>query len=162
MLLISDREPLAWLLTSGQFAVPAGRGASVPPVGARLFLYTTRGCYRNPERDRGRIIGVATVTRGVAHLDAPVEFRGRQFSEGFSLEIHGIAPYGQGVELAPLAGRLHALPDAATWSVRLRRSIVPFDGEDEAMIDALLAPLLVPPDQALPKYLIACRVPSPA
>ena len=96
LLLISDREPLAWLLTTGRFAVPSNRGASVPPVGSTLFVYMTRGCYRNPGRDRGRIIGIATVTEGVAHLAEPVEFRGRQFTEGFAVEIQGIAPYRRG------------------------------------------------------------------
>jgi hypothetical protein len=162
LLLISDREPLAWLLTTGRFAVPSSRGASVPQVGSTLFLYATRGCFRNPGRDRGRIIGIATVTQGVAHLAESVEFRGRQFTEGFAVEIQGIVPYGQGVELAPLAGHLHALPDAATWSVRLRRSIVSLDEPDEAMVRELLEPMLLPLDRAIGEYLTACRVPHPA
>jgi hypothetical protein len=162
LLLISDREPLAWLLMTGRFAVPSTRGASVPPVGSTLFLYTTRGCYRNPGRDRGRIIGVANVTEGVEHLAESVEFRGRQFTEGFAVEIQGIAPYGEGVELAPLAGHLHALPDAATWSVRLRRSIVSLDEQDETTVRELLDMMLIPLDQAIEGYKNACRVPDPA
>ena len=162
LLLISDREPLAWLLTTGRFAVPSGRGASVPQVGSTLFIYTTRGCFRNPGRDRGRIIGIATVSQGVAHLAESVEFRGRQFTEGFAVEIRGVAPCGHGVELAPLAGHLHALPDTATWSVRLRRSIVSLDESDEAMVRELLEPMLMPLDRAIDGYLTACRVPHPA
>jgi hypothetical protein len=154
LLLIADREPLAWLLTTGRFAVPSARGASVPQVGSTLFLYTTRGCFRNPGRDRGRIVGVATVTQGVTHLAESVEFRGRQFSEGFAVEIQR--------ELAPLAGHLHALPDAATWSVRLRRSIVSLDEPDEAMVRELLEPMLMPLDWVIDGYLTACRVPHPA
>ena len=85
----------------------------------------------------------------MAHLAEPVE-------------IQGVAPYGQGVELAPLAGHLNALPDAATWSVRLRRSIVSLDEPDEATVRELLDPMLMPPDRAIDEYLIACRVPYPA
>jgi hypothetical protein len=107
-------------------------------------------------------MGIANVTEGVAHLAESVEFRGRQFTEGFAVEIQGIAPYGQGVELAPLAGHLHALPDVATWSVRLRRSIVSLDEQDEATVRKQLDPILIPLDQAIEGYLNACRVPDPA
>jgi hypothetical protein len=68
----------------------------------------------------------------------------------------------RGVELAPLAGHLHALPDVATWSVRLRRSIVSLDEQDEAKVRKQLDPMLIPLDQAIEGYLNACRVPDPA
>jgi hypothetical protein len=61
LLLISDREALAWVLSEQQFAFPQGRVKSIPPVGSGVLLYTTRGCYRNPTRDRGLVMGLATV-----------------------------------------------------------------------------------------------------
>jgi hypothetical protein len=56
ILLASDREPLAWLPREQRFAVPEAR-ASAPACDSRLLPYTTRGCYRNPTRDRGLVIG---------------------------------------------------------------------------------------------------------
>ena len=158
LLLISDREPLAWLLTTGRFAVPAARSSSVPAPGSTVFLYTTRACYRNPGRDRGRIIGEAEVIEGVKHLGHPVAFRGRQYAEGFALKITGVAPYSSGVELARLVGALHALPDPNTWSVRLRRSLVPLDDHDEKLVRDALTPMLQPLDAVIADYLVACRV----
>ncbi len=64
-----------------------------------------------------------------------------------------------GVELAPLVGRLDAFPDASTWSVRLRRSVVPLSDHDTTLIRAMLAPLVRPLDEYLDAYLAACRVP---
>jgi hypothetical protein len=61
LLIVSDRKPLAWLREQ-RFAVPAGRASSAPAKGTRLLLYTTRGCYRNPGRDRGLDLEV-TVTK---------------------------------------------------------------------------------------------------
>lgn len=104
-------------------------------------------------------MGVAHISRGVSHLDRPVAFRGREFTEGFALEVTDIARFGSGVELAPLAGKLHALPDPATWSVRLRRSLVPLDAHDERLIRGQLEPMVSPLDAVIDDYLTACRVP---
>jgi hypothetical protein len=162
LLLISDREPLAWLLMTLPLrsafhprSVGPTRGLDAVPVHDAWVLPESRARSRS-------VIGVANVTEGVEHLAESVEFRGPQFTEGFAVEIQGIAPYGEGVELAPLAGHLHALPDAATWSVRLRRSIVSLDEQDETTVRELLDPMLIPLDQAIEGYKNACRVPDPA
>jgi hypothetical protein len=96
MLVISDREPLAWLLTGAHFAVPAGRGASVPP-GARDSSSTRRAGATGTRNG----IGVESSVSRPSLKRWPTWKRqlgseGRQFSEGFGLEIHGIAPYGRG------------------------------------------------------------------
>src|SRR5258708_10752130 len=87
LLIISDREALAWILSTQRMAFPPRRGRSVPELqpGDNLLLYTTRGCFRNPSRDRGRVIARATVNSAVSHLDVFVEFGGRTFPVGCSL-----------------------------------------------------------------------------
>jgi hypothetical protein len=101
LLIIGDREPLAWILTDGMMAFPAHRSkdAGQVDVGDRLFLYTTRGCFHSPGRDRGRIIGEATVTSAVATLKKPVEFGEHAYSLGCSLDITGLAPRDEGPEM---------------------------------------------------------------
>jgi hypothetical protein len=71
-----------------------------------------------------------------------VRFRDRAFEVGFRVRIEGVAAPHDGAELAPLAGQLDALPDAATWSVRMRRSLLPLSDRDATMILDLLDPKL--------------------
>lgn len=53
---------------------------------------------------------------------------------------------------------MDALPDAASWSARLRRSLVPLSLSDSRMLLAALKPTLRPVQEQLPAYLVACRV----
>lgn len=160
LLVISDREPLAWLLREHRFAIPAARMSSAPAKGTRLLLYTTRGCYRNPTRDRGLVMGVATVTSNARLLDEPVVFVGREFRGGFDVAIEGVAPPHDGVELGQFAGKLDALPDARSWSARLRRSVIPLTARDASRLFARLRPSLQPLSGQLLSYLEACHVQS--
>ncbi|MGW4321111.1 hypothetical protein ACWEMW_18245 [Streptomyces sp. NPDC004684] len=79
--------------------------------GDEVLLYTTRGCYGNPTRDQGRVIGLATLTSEVSTLREPVRFKERRFTEGCSLRIHALTPFGEGVALRDLVGRLQVFPD---------------------------------------------------
>src|SRR6202051_2908697 len=64
LLVIGERDALAWVLTTQRMAVPDYRSREVSALepGDQLFLYTTRGCFHNPTRDRGRVVGVAKAT----------------------------------------------------------------------------------------------------
>lgn len=104
-----------------------------------LLLYTTRGCFHNPTRDRGRVIGEARVADTVERLEEPVRFDDREYPTGCALVLDLLAPLGQGIELAPLVPRLAAFPDPKSWSVRMRRSLVGLDGRDTVLIRRLLA-----------------------
>lgn len=160
LLVISDREPLLWLLTEQRWALTSGRASKAPAEGDELLLYTTRGCYRNPTRDRGLVMGRATVTSEPKQLHRPVVFRDREFSTGFSVDVTGVAALHTGVELAPLAGSLSFLPDPATWSVRLRRSLIPLDDDDAATVSERLDPLLRPREKVLTDYQAAAKLSS--
>src|SRR5262245_37317767 len=109
LLPIADREPLAWILRERRTAFGDHRArdaASLVP-GDVLFLYTTRGCFRNPTRDRGRVIGRATVTRKAWRAEQVPTFGDREYPNVVELDIESIAPLREGVELAPLVPRLH-------------------------------------------------------
>jgi hypothetical protein len=162
LLLISDREPLAWLLREQRFAMPANRASSAPTDGTQLLLYTTRGCYRNPGRDRGLVMGVATVAGDAEVLDEPVRFRDREYQVGFGLAIDGLAEPHDGVELAPLAGELDALPEPATWSVGMRRTLLPLSDRDARLILDKLEPKLRNRSDVLADYLRECKVTTTA
>jgi hypothetical protein len=155
LLPIADREPLAWILREQRtaFGENRARDARALEVGDVLYLYTTRGCFRNPTRDRGRIIGRATV-RASARREARLpSFGSREFPYVVELRIETLAPFREGLELAPLVPRLkRTFPDPASWSVRMRRALVPLDGRDAAEIERRLALLVVLYEQALPSY----------
>lgn len=159
LLIIGDREPLAWILSEGLMAFPAHRSHDAGQVseGDRLFLYTTRGCFHNPGRDRGRVIGEATVSTGVSTLKTPVEFGERSYSLGCSLDITGLAPRDEGPEMTGLVDDLHLLPDTKSWGVRLRRVLAPLDKHDVGVLHKKLQPLMRPINQSRGGYLERTR-----
>ena len=141
LLPIADRDPLAWILAEQRTAFPARRSQEAQRLrrGDRLFLYATRGCFHNPTRDRGRVIGAAGVSAAAAALDEPVRFGGREFPIGVELRIELLAPRHEGVELAPLVQRLDAFPEAHSRSARMRRALVPLGARDAALLERELA-----------------------
>lgn len=158
LLVISDREPPAWLLRTSSFAIPAARAASAPRPGATLLLYTTRGCYGNPGRDRGLVMGVAQVTSEPRRLPAPVAFRGHEYLIGLGLDLRGVCPVREGVELGPLQGWLDLLPADGPWSYPLRKSVVSLSDHDATLIRGRPEPLLRPGSEVLPAYARAARL----
>lgn len=153
LLIIGDREALGWILTEGRTAFPSGRRSEVAALaeGDELFLYTTRGCFKNPTRDRGRVIGTATVASPVAHLDEPVRFGDRAFPIGCALEIGPLAPFGAGVELQPIVSDLDAFGRSAhAWSIQLRRPLVRLSDDDARGMRARLE--TVTTDHSMERY----------
>jgi len=141
LLPISDRDALAWILREERTALPAHRrgDASRLEAGDRLLLYTTRGCFRNPTRDRGRVIGVATVAREPRDLDEPVHFGDREYAIGIDFQLDVLLPRDGGVELAPLVPKLReSFPNQRAWSARLRRALVPVTPRDAAKLERQL------------------------
>lgn len=133
---------------------------SAPPQGQvaklaaddRLFLYATRGAWRNPTRDRGRIIGTAVARSAVRMLSVHFELAGRTFVSGCSLEIEGLVPYPNGLELQPLVKQLAAFPRTDAWSIYLRRALRPLPASDADLLDGLLMPMLASRQRALHTY----------
>ena len=123
LLVIGDREALGWILAEQRMAFPS---MSRPHVGTlatgdTLLLYTTRGCFRNPTKDRGRIIGEATSRRASPALDKPVSFGGRRFPAGCVISLQRLVPLGHGVEVVPLLDELDGIrSDQKAWAYQLR------------------------------------------
>ncbi len=165
LLIIGDREPLAWILTDGMMAFPAHRNRDAAQVsqGDRLFLYTTRGCFHSPGRDRGRVIGEATVTSAVSSLKEPVQFGEHSYSLGCSLDITGLAPRDKGPEMIGVVNDLHLFPNAnpKSWGVRLRRVLAPIDKHDAGVLHKQLSRVMRPVEQSRPGYLERTRFATP-
>jgi len=162
LLVLSDATALAWVLSEQRMAFPAGRRAKAADleVGDELLIYTTRGCFNNPVRDRGMVTGLALVKSALYDLHKPVEFAGRRFTSGCDLSIEGLAGVHRGVELKPLVPELRAFPDPAHWSAWLRRALVPLDEHDADRLKSQLVPLLEPYSRHLEAYAEAARLAS--
>lgn len=156
LLVIGDREALAWVLSAQRTAFPSDRRMEVRALrpADRLFIYTTRACFKNPNRDRGRVIGTASVASPVTPLDDPPSFFNRVFPVGCALRLATLAPYQEGVELAPLTPHLDAFDGSGhLWSMRLRRPLVPLTKTDAAKLDERLDRLQRTPAEVLGPYL---------
>lgn len=146
LLIIGDRAALSWVVTAQRMAFPAGRFKAARALGQcdEVFLYTTRGCFRNPTRDLGRVIGRAMITSPVCVLDELVVFNERSHSEGCRLEVSGLAPFREGMVLRDLVPRLSVFPAPATWSVRMRRASLTLPLADAELVRTGREPLLRP------------------
>lgn len=155
LLPIADRELLAWIVREQRtaFADHRARDAAALEPGDVLFLYTTRGCFRNPTRDRGRVIGRATVAGAATRASRAPEFGSRAYPYVLELEIESLSPLRGGLELAPLVPKLRStFPDPATWSVRMRRALVPLAERDAGVIGRELESVALPYTEVAPGY----------
>ena len=157
LVVIGERLALAWVLSEQRMAFPSYRAREVSAVerGDDLLIYTTRGAWHNPTRDRGRVIAHARVTTPVMPLDPPVEVAGREFALGCGFKLLSLAPFRDGVELAPLVPELESLPGGNAWAMRLRRPLVTLSDKDAELLKALLDELAGSPKRTLPSYLDA-------
>jgi hypothetical protein len=155
LMIIGEREALAWVLRESRTAFPTTRRAEVDQLkaGDELFLVTNRGCFHNPARDRTRVIGHATVASDVAPLDPPVELVGRTFPRGCDLTLNSLAPYLTGVELANYVEQLDTFPDNVHWSIRLRRPLVPMSADDASLLREALRAVAANPERTVGGYL---------
>ena len=159
LLVIGDREALAWILTEARMAFPAYRRREVADLktGDDLFLYTTRGCFRNPTRDRGRVIGLAKALEPPTQLSEPVTVAGREFELGCSIKLSRLTPYPDGVELAPLIPELDSFPNKHGWATSLRRPLFFLEVGDARLLAGLMTVRRQPSD-AIPGYVTAARI----
>lgn len=166
LLVIGDREALGWILTEQRMAFPGTTRSEVRALapGDTLLLYTTRGCFKNPTRDRGRVIAAGTATTPVATLEEPVDIAGRSFPVGCDVAFHTATPWSEGVELGPMVAELDTFAGAGShWSIRLRRPLLPLTDRDAELLRARLDALGPQPlEQVLDHYARWWRAATPS
>jgi hypothetical protein len=146
LLILGERQGLGWVIANQAMAFGEHRAAMARRLrpGDRLLLYTTRGCFHNPTRDVGRIIGSAKITDCAAKRSPPLTILGRTFPWIIHLAVGRLAPLRQGLPLAPLVASLDAFPDAATWSVRLRQPLLRLSPLDTDLLSSQVKPHVRP------------------
>lgn len=161
LVVIGDREALVWVLENEQVAFPDPRYRNLFPaleLGDVLYLYTTRGCFKNPTRDRGRVIGSATVSAAMARSSHPLHVRDRELPLQAPIDINVLASVDDGIDLAHEIPHMTSFPKPDTWSVYLRRSLFPITETDARRFDQLLASFTGPWDQRLDGYRLKAKV----
>lgn len=153
LLVISNREALGWILSEQRMAFAPSRYKAVDALaqGDQLVLYSTRGCFRNPTRDRGRVIGTAEVASRLQAIESPVTFDHRVFDRGCAIRVERLVPADHGPELADLVETLDTFPDS--WHTHIRRTLVPLNEHDFAVLGQSLTEGNVGREAALPSYL---------
>ena len=154
LLVIGDRDAFRWILRDRRmaFSPHRAREAGALEIGDKLLLYTTRGCFKNPTQDRGRVVGVAQVASEVAPFRRPVEFGGQAYGVGCNLKFVSLVPRGEGVELAPMVSELNAFPNTRAWSARMRRPLVALSASDVRLLEVRLEPRVVGLTEARDSY----------
>lgn len=158
LLPIAERAPLRWIVAEQRTAFPRNRAADAARLqtGDAILLYTTRGCFHSPTRDRGRVAGLATVAAPARELTEPVRFDEREFPVGVRLTIELLAPVRGGVVLADHVDEIGAsIPNARAWSAYLRRALVPLADADAELLTDLLRPLARPYAELREEYATA-------
>ena len=88
----------------------------------------------------------------VRQLPKPVHIADRTYTHGCRIDVDRAAPPLQGLELAPLVQQLHAFPDPATWSVRMRRTLLTLDDHDARLLRRGLEGHVRPLGEVLKRY----------
>jgi hypothetical protein len=165
LIILGDRDAIAWVVSHRRMAFTADRAAAASAAiseGDELLLYATRGAFHNPTRDRGRVFGRGVASSAVAPLRKPVPLLGREFTHGFEFELQSLAPPRLGVEIAELIPRLSSFPNKTGWAVSLRRPQLTLTGEDARLIRKRLEKDAGDLADAIERYLDESRTPLPA
>jgi len=144
LLVLGERSGLAWVLENERMAFTAERAKVAEGLepGDELFIYTSRGCFGNPTRDRGRVVGTARVSGAPRKRRKALRLAGRDFTQEVDIKLTSLVPRRQdGVELAGLVPRLESFPNKTAWAATLRRPLVELAAEDASLLRQRLRPV---------------------
>ncbi len=164
LLILGDRDAIAWVVSRKQMAFTSDRARAASAAitaGDELFLYSTRGAFHNPTRDRSRVFGRAVARSAVEQLANPVFLLGRKFTHGFLFALEALAPPRLGVDISELIPHLSTFPNKTGWAMSLRRPLLTLTPEDARLIRQRLKADVVETAEAVKGYLAESRAPLP-
>jgi hypothetical protein len=151
LVILGDSAGLVWVLRNQQMAFTEKRAHLATAIeGDVLLLYATRGCFGNPTRDRGRVVGLGRTTSALRRKRSGISDRTFDFVQDFALK--GVCARGEGVELATRVAKMRSFPDAKTWSAHLRKPLLRLDSRDAGELRSELEPLLRPLAEVIDPY----------
>jgi hypothetical protein len=142
LLILGDAGGLAYVLREHQVAFTRKRRIPLTR-GDIVFLYTTRGIFRDSGAGRGLIIGRAEIISDVVIFDSAPRIADRAYASGCRLAITGLAPLGEGVELRQIVDELETFhPHPKRWAFRIYSSFLQLSPKDASVIQEKIQPLL--------------------
>jgi hypothetical protein len=129
-----------WVLEESRMAFGGGQAARAARIqpGDRLFLYTSRGAFKDPTRDEAQLLGLASVLTPVARLREPLLIADREFVVGCKLQITIALPLRAGVPFRPLVARMEFIRHKDSWSAYMRSSLIQLPTSDAWVLEQAL------------------------
>jgi len=153
LLILGDAGGLAYVLREHRMAftprrrIPLARGDIV-------FLYTTRGIFRDPGAGRGLIIGRAEIVSDIVKFESGLRIADRVCTSGCDLAITGLVPLGEGLELRRIVDELETFhPHPKRWAFRMYSSFLQLSPRDASVIQEKIQPLLQDPEYVSQAYI---------
>ena len=153
LLILRDADGLAYVLREHRVAFTPKRRIPLTR-GDIVFLYTTRGIFRNPSAGRGLIIGQAEIISDIIKFESTLKIADRVYTSGCHLAITGLAPLGEGLELRQIVDELETFhPHPKRWAFRIYSSFVQLSPKDASVIQEKIQPLLQDPEYVSQAYI---------
>jgi len=153
LLILGDADGLAYVLRERRMALTPRRRIPLTR-GDIVFLYTTRGIFRNPGAGRGLIIGRAEIISDIVKFESGLRIADRIYTSGCQLAITGLAPLGEGLELRQIVDELETFhPHPKRWAFRLYSSFLQLSPKDASVIQEKIQPLLQNPEDVSQAYI---------
>ena len=153
LLILRDADGLAYALREHRVAFTSKRRIPLTR-GDIVFLYTTRGIFRNPSAGRGLIMGRAEIISDAVKFESGLRIADRVYTSGCHLTITGLVPLGEGLELRQIIDELETFhPHPKRWAFRLYSSFLQLSPKDASVIEEKLQPLLQDPEHVSQAYI---------
>lgn len=131
--MLGNRTAMEWVIDRGRMAV-GPRVRTLPAIGDRLVLYTSRGAFHNPTRDRAQILALGVTSSEPDNRRVVVA--GAAYARSFAIDIDVMAEPRRGLDFLPLVPRLDFIHNRASWGGALRRPVVHIGDKDYKTIAA--------------------------
>ncbi len=155
LLVLGYASGASWVLHEQRMGFgPRSQGGTLAvEPGDVCFPYVTKNCWGYRGRQRRVLIGRAVVLTPARPLPGEVRLgEGRRIESVCELFFENLAPYGEGVPLAPLAEALSVFRDSPHWTNKLRRPVLRLTDEDAGTITAALTGLSSSYEDAIGTY----------
>jgi hypothetical protein len=153
LLILGDAGVLAYVLREHRLAFTPRRRIPLTR-GDIVFLYTSRRIFRNPGTGRGLVIGRAEIISDIVKFESGLRIADRVYTAGCRLEITGLVPLGEGLELRQIVDELETFhPHPKRWAFRIYSSFLQLSPKDASVIEEKIQPLLQDPGYVSQAYI---------
>lgn len=128
LVVVGERDALEWIFDNGRTAFRDHVRADAVRLGDPFAIYVTRGAFHNPARDEAQIAALGQFTTDLE--DAPVTIADETFGRSVGTGFDTVLPPRNGMPFKPLVNSLDFIAKKESWSVYLRRSLVPLKPKD--------------------------------